>query len=72
MNNVNVDFEIEDSTKRFLISERKSIINIESVENSYRINFEKNDINETFNKFRYDNVDKHDKNCVYVLAIVIL
>ena len=39
MNNVNVNLEVEDSTECFSVSERKSIINIKSVESNYRINF---------------------------------
>ena len=39
MNNTNVDLEVEDLIKRFLVSERKSIINLKGVESSHRINF---------------------------------
>ena len=72
---MNVDLEVEDSTECFLISERKSIINIKSVESNHCINFaifKKNEINEAFNEFCYNNVDKHDESRVYVFAIVIL
>ena len=75
MNNVNVDLKVENSTECFSINERKSIINIKSVESNYRINFatlKKNEINEIFSEFYYDNVNKHDENRVYVFAIVIL
>ena len=75
INDINVDFEVEDSTERFSISERKNITNIKSVESSHCINFaifKENEINETFNKFRYDNVNKHNENCVYIFAIVVL
>ena len=75
MNNVNVNFEVKNSAECSLISERKNIINIKSVESNHRINFaifKKNEINETFNEFCYDNVNKHIENRVYVFAIVIL
>ena len=39
MNNVNVNFEVENSIKRFSINEKKSIINIKNVKNNYCINF---------------------------------
>ena len=74
MNNINVSFEVENSTECFSISKRKNIINIKSVESNYRINFaifKKNEINETFNEFYYDNVNKHDESRVYVFAIII-
>ena len=72
MNNVNVDFKVEDSIKRFLINKRRNIINIKNVENNHRIDFaifKKIKINEIFNKFYYDNVNKHDESCVYVFVI---
>ena len=39
MNNVNVNFKVEDSTECFSISERRSIINIKNVESNHCINF---------------------------------
>ena len=75
MSNVNVDFEVEDSTECFSVNERESIINIKDVKSSYRINFailKKNEINETFSEFRDDNVNKYDESHIYVFAIVIL
>ena len=62
MYNINVNFEVKDLIKRFLVNERKCIINIKNVESSYCINFttSKNEINKTFNKFHYNNVNKYD------------
>ena len=39
MNNVNVNFEVEDSIKYFSINKRKDIINVKSVKSNYCINF---------------------------------
>ena len=39
MNNINVDLEVEDSTERFSVSEKRSIINIKNVKRNYCINF---------------------------------
>ena len=75
MSNVNVDLEVEDSIKCFSVNERKSIINIKNVKSSHCINFaifKKNEIDETFSEFRYNNVNKYNKSRVYVFAIVIL
>ena len=75
MNNVNVNFEVENSTEDFPVNKRKSIINIRSVEDSHRINFvffRKNKINKTFDEFRYDDIDKHNKNCIHVFVIAVL
>ena len=66
--------EVENSIKRFSISEKKSIINIKNVESNHRINFailKKNKIHKIFSELRYDNVNKHDEDYVYIFAIVI-
>ena len=39
MSNVNLDLEVEDSIKCFSVNEKRSIINIKSVESSHCINF---------------------------------
>ena len=39
MNNINVNFEVENLTECFSIVKKKNIINIEDVEDNHRINF---------------------------------
>ena len=75
MNNVNVSFEIKNSAEDFLINERKNIVNIRNVEDNYCINFvffKKNEINKTFDEFYYNDIDKHNKDCIHVFVIVVL
>ena len=75
MNNVNVNLEIENSAENFSINKRKGTVNIRSVENNHRISFvffKKNEINRTFDEFRYDDIDKHNKNCIHVFVIAVL
>ena len=75
MNNVNVNFEIENSIINFLINKRENIINIQSVEDNHRINFvftEKNEINKIFNEFYYNNINRYNKDCIYVFVIAVV
>ena len=71
---MNVNFKVENSIENFSINEKKDIVNIRDVEDNHRINFmffKKNEINKTFNEFRYNNIDKHNKNCMHVFVIVV-
>ena len=75
INNVNINLEVENSVENFSINERKNIVNIRNVEGSHRINFmffKENKIIKTFDKFCYNDINKHSKDCIYVFVIVVL